>query len=126
MILNMLTEWKVDKTELILGITIPLAVVLVAVILLILYFSLKKRRKNVKEVENHIDIDDNVFFAFGGKDNIKSVELKGSRLVIELFDQTKFEKEFVKDKGIDRVLVMSNKITLVGENVEEIYKLFNK
>ncbi len=112
--------------ELCLVICIPILALLVIGVILLLFFKLRKRNKEIKVSENVTIIDETIYFAFGGKDNIKNVELKGSRLVIELIDQTKFEKVAIKDYGIDRVLVMSNKITLVGTKVNEIYSLLTK
>lgn len=115
-----------SNVELALAISIPLFALLVLAIILILFFKLRKRNKDIKEEENVNVVDETIFFAFGGKDNIKNVELKGSRLVIELVDQSKFIKDAVKGYGIDRVLVMSNKITLVGTNVNKLNELINK
>ncbi|MDY6057971.1 MAG: hypothetical protein SPI36_01840, partial [Candidatus Onthovivens sp.] len=114
-----------SNTELALVIAIPASVLVVIGILLILFFNLRKRKKTLIKEEVTPLVDETAYFAFGGKDNIKSVELKGSRLVIELFDQSKFVKDAIKDYGIDRVLVMSNKITLVGTNVNKLYELIN-
>ena len=114
-----------SNTELALAISIPASVLVVIGILLILFFNLRKRKKTLIKEEVTPLVDETAYFAFGGKDNIKSVELKGSRLVIELFDQSKFVKDAIKDYGIDRVLVMSNKITLVGTNVNKLYELIN-
>lgn len=114
-----------SNTELALVIAIPASVLVVIGILLILFFNLRKRKKSLIKKEVTPLVDETAYFAFGGKDNIKSVELKGSRLVIELFDQSKFVKDAIKDYGIDRVLVMSNKITLVGTNVNKLYELIN-
>ena len=113
------------KITSLLVISIPASVLVVIGILLILFFNLRKRKKTLIKEEVTPLVDETAYFAFGGKDNIKSVELKGSRLVIELFDQSKFVKDAIKDYGIDRVLVMSNKITLVGTNVNKLYELIN-
>lgn len=81
----------------------------------------KRNKKEEKKVEFKIENNDELLETFGGKENIEQVELKGSRLSIQLKDMNLFNKEKIKEFGIDRILLMSNKIILIGDGVNSIF-----
>ena len=115
-----------DQTQIL---TICLVVSIVVVGTLVTFLLLKKfnklpfmsNKKVEKKVEFKIENNDELLATFGGKENIEQVELKGSRLRIQLKDMNLFNKEKIKEFGIDRILLMSNKIILIGEGVNSIF-----
>ena len=116
-----------DQTQIL---TICLVVSLVVVIGTLVTFILLKKfnklpfkgnKKEEKKVEFKIENNDELLSTFGGKENIEQVELKGSRLSIQLKDMNLFNKEKIKEFGIDRILLMSNKIILIGDGVNSIF-----
>ena len=69
--------------------------------------------------------------ALGGKDNIASVSAIGSRINLSLKDKEKIDRTKLSNLGVNSVLVMSNKVTLVIANnavdiAETISKGINK
>lgn len=116
-----------DQTQIL---TICLVASIVVVVgTLVIFLLLKKfnklpfksNKKVEKKVEFKIENNDEILATFGGKENIEQVELKGSRLSIQLKDMNLFNKEKIKEFGIDRILLMSNKIILIGEGVNSIF-----
>ena len=116
-----------DQTQIL---TICLVVSIVVVVGTLVTFLLLKKfnklpfksnKKVEKKAEFKIENNDELLATFGGKENIEQVELKGSRLSIQLKDMNLFNKEKIKEFGIDRILLMSNKIILIGEGVNSIF-----
>ena len=71
--------------------------------------------------------DDKFIEALGGTDNIISYDLRGqARLSVVLKDKEKINKEELKKFYVDRFLEMSDKIILVGENLEPLAKILDK
>lgn len=72
------------------------------------------KRKKTKVISG-----DAWLIALGDKDNIKEVSATGSRLSVVLFDKEKIDREKLKELGVQSVLVMSNKVTLVIQDKAE-------
>lgn len=88
--------------------------VVLIVILVLTFIALSKRRKAQEEVVAKPVINESdIFDALGGKDNIVSRSLNGSRIVLELKDYSLVNEKALNDLGVDSVIKMSNKITLV-------------
>ncbi len=68
-----------------------------------------KRAKKISKEEKY----EQFLLALGGKENIVSYSIKGSRLSVSLKDNSLFKKDEIKNIGIDNVIIMSNKITFV-------------
>lgn len=104
------------------GIWIAVAVVaLIAItILLILYFNKKKKEGKGKIKDNTASSD--WLIALGGKENIIESTANGSRLSIKLNDQSKIDKDKLKELGVSNIVIMSDKVTLVLEDKAELIK----
>ena len=107
------------------GVSLGAILILLAIFFTLRYFKKKKETKIIVEEKHKKDIvfqDENELFdLFGGRDNIVNVELKGSRLNIELKDTSLFKKEDIKNYFIENILIMSNKVVLIGSGVESLF-----
>ena len=120
---------SLDTTGIIVISSFGVALVLLVLIGLIYYFQLKKKRKNSKEKEKKIVFehsDDKFIEALGGKENITSFELRGqSRLVLTLKDYSKIKRDELNKFYVSRLLEMSDKVILVGENLKPLEDILN-
>ena len=120
---------SLDTTGIIVISSFGVALVLLVLIGLIYYFQLKKKRKNSKEKEKKIVFehsDDKFIDALGGKENISSFELRGqSRLVLTLKDYSKIKRDELNKFYVSRLLEMSDKVILVGENLKPLEDILN-
>ena len=97
--------------------------VVAALVVLVIVFG--KRKKSVI-------VDESAWIsALGGKENIASVSAIGSRINLSLKDKEKIDRIKLTNLGVNSVLVMSNKVTLVIANnavdiAETISKGINK
>ena len=83
--------------------------VLVAILVfLIIFFGTRKKNPIVDESA--------WLTSLGGKDNINNVSAIGSRINLSLKDKEKIDREKLTNLGVNSVLVMSNKVTLVIAN----------
>ena len=120
---------SLDTTGIIVISSFGVALVLLVLIGLIYYFQLKKKRKNSKEKEKKIVFehsDDKFIEALGGKENISTFELRGqSRLVLTLKDYSKIKRDELNKFYVSRLLEMSDKVILVGENLKPLEDILN-
>ena len=120
---------SLDTTGIIVISSFGVALVLLVLIGLIYFFQLKKKRKNSKEKEKKIVFehsDDKFIEAIGGKENISSFELRGqSRLVLTLKDYSKIKRDELNKFYVSRLLEMSDKVILVGENLKPLEDILN-
>ena len=87
--------------------------VVLIIIIVLAILALKKRNKAIKAEPVVVVNDNEIFAALGGKDNIISHSLNGSRIVLELKDYSSVDEKALNDLGVASVIKMSNKITLV-------------
>lgn len=82
--------------------------------------------KNKKKKEGN-ELCEKIILNLGNKENIKTIEAKGSRLVVSLLDSSKMNEEELKNLGVTSILKMSNKITLVLGNISlEVVEFYNQ
>ncbi|MDY6430951.1 MAG: hypothetical protein SPL00_04090 [Bacilli bacterium] len=94
-------------------------VIVIAVLAILLPRLLKKEKKPAKPVLNY----DDSMNLLGGKDNIVESKINGSRITVILKNYDLVNKEEIEKLGVDRFILMSDRLILVAkENVEEIYK----
>lgn len=95
---------------------------LIIIVALAILFPYYLKRKKGKPAPRLIDKTAYVT-ALGGAENILSKELKGSRIVLHLADNSKVDKEKLKEAGVDGFILMSDKLTLVLKgDAEAAYK----
>ena len=83
--------------------------VLVAILVFLVIFFGKRKKNPI--------VDESAWLgALGGKENINSVSAIGSRINLSLKDKEKIDREKLTSLGVNSVLVMSNKVTLVIAN----------
>jgi len=83
---------------------------LIVAILVFLVIFFGKRKKNSF-------VDESAWLsALGGKENIVSVSAIGSRINLSLKDKEKIDRVKLTNLGVNSVLTMSNKVTLVIAN----------
>lgn len=118
-----------DTTGTIVVSVFAVAAVLALFIISLFAFKSKKKKKIDKAKEEKVIFehsDDKFIEALGGVENIESYELKGiSRLALVLKDYSKVNKEEIKRFYISRILEMSNKIILVGENLKPLLEILD-
>lgn len=102
-----------------LAIGVAALIVIVALAILLPYYLKRKKGKPAPRL-----IDKTAYVtALGGAENILSKELKGSRIVLHLADNSKVDKEKLKEAGVDGFILMSDKLTLVLKgDAESAYK----
>ena len=94
-----------------LWIALTFLVIIIIAILLIVFINIKKN----KQIKNDKEIEDTLLTALGGKDNIKTKSLKGTRITITLNDFSKLNEEMLNDLNVSYIK-MSEKITIVSKN----------
>lgn len=101
------------------GIWIALGIALI--ILIVLLFLIFKNKINKPNNSNkQIEVND-FYESLGGLTNIKTSSLNGSRFTVELIDNTLLNKEALKLLGVNNIIQMSNKITLViNDDIKQI------
>lgn len=118
-----------DTTGTIVISVFAVAAVLALIIITLFAFKSKKKNKLDKAKEEKVILehsDDKFIEALGGVENIENYELKGlSRLALVLKDYSKVNKEEIKRFYVSRILEMSNKIILVGENLKPLLEILN-
>ena len=98
---------------------ILLAVICVAGIIILLSYIVRKRKKEQTHVVN---ISDNLQ-AIGGKNNVLSHSLSGSRIILQLKDYSKVDREKLKKAGAVGFILKSDKLTVVfKENARGVYQ----
>lgn len=124
---NWLNDWLVNYG---IYIALGLAGVVFIVVLVLFLISLKKRKESPLGAPVINAVDDEfatkLFEAIGGKENLESSSLNGSRISVVLKDYDLINEKLLTECGVDSFIKMSNKITLVSKsNSEKIYKGLN-
>lgn len=103
---------------------IIIALVVVALIAVVLVgFLIISRKKKSKTKDQIIATNLSDFYlALGGKENVVSHNLNGTRLTLVLKDYKLVDREKLREYGVERVLSMTNKYILVGQHLEELNK----
>lgn len=102
--------------------------VLVALILIgVITFIINKNKLSKKQQKAKVAMSNDAFIeALGGTKNIKSHELRGNaRLCLVLNDKNLLKRDKIKRFYVDRILEMSDKIILVGENLNPLNEILN-
>ncbi len=87
--------------------------IVVAVLIFLVIFFGKRKKNSIVDASAWLN-------ALGGKENIASVSAIGSRINLSLKDKEKIDREKLTSLGVNSVLVMSNKVTLVINNAVDV------
>ena len=102
---------------------IGLAGLVLIVVLVLFLLALSKRKRNAPKEEPQTVDNSQVLEALGGRDNVVSHSLNGSRIALELKDYSLVDEKALNEAGIASVIKMSNKITLVVKgDSSKLYK----
>ena len=119
---NEFNEWL---TKYALPISFIVAGVVFLTVLVLFIIAMVKRKKEAKElasVTKKYDSAEAIIKALGGEANIVSKSLNGSRIALVLNDYTLIDEEALNNNGVDSLIRMSNKLTLVSkDNSDKIY-----
>jgi phosphotransferase system IIB component len=105
------------------GLYICLGVVVLIILTLIILFVIKPKRDNKNKV---VDNSNEIISLLGGKANIVSINQVGSRINLELVDDSLLDLEGLKQYGITNTIKMSSKIILVCNEASKINDLLQK
>lgn len=94
---------------------------------LVVFLLLRQKGKKQKPVEVKKDYSQSeIYLALGGKENVLTHSKAGSRISLTLKDYSKVDENKLNELGVDSVIKMSNKITLVVKgDPDSLYKLFD-
>lgn len=104
---------------------IALALALLIAVIIALFYIIpainKKRSTKVKTIDYS-----SFYEVCGGKDNIKSLSLTGTRLTLVCIDQSFVDKEKLKKEGVVNIITMSKKmVLLIEDRLKEVVSDFN-
>ena len=107
------------------GIWIAVGIAAALIVVVLLMYFLGKKPKAKKSQAKQFETNE-IFEALGGKENVLTHSKNGSRISLTLQDYDKVNEKTLNDLGVDSIIKMSNKITLVvKDDSESFYKLFN-
>ena len=88
----------------------------------------KLRKESKKNKDKNINSTyDEIILNLGGKENIVEMTVRGSRLNIVLKDNSLLNIDALKNIGVEGVIVMTSKVTLViGEDALKLKEYFEK
>lgn len=86
------------------------------ILVMILVFILLGRKKKILEPIGY----DPLLLGLGGNDNIVSVSGRGSRLSVKLKDYQVVQQDVLKANGVESLIQMSQKLTLLIAEAEQI------
>ena len=87
-----------------------LLAIIIIVVLIIVLTSIKRNKQ--KQMDQHVE--DVLLTALGGKENVASIEQKGTRVAVKLKDFEKLDESMLNDLNVSYIK-MSDKITIVSK-----------
>lgn len=105
------------------GVWIAVSVAAVIFLTVLIFFVISLKKKNNK-ISPELSINEykEIYQCLGGKDNIKNHFIKGSRITLELIDNSCINELEIKNYGVDSIIKMSNKVILiVSQNPKKFY-----
>lgn len=107
------------------GVWLAVGVAVIILVLVVIVLMLQKRGKKEPEVKKEYSSSE-IYDALGGKENVLTHQKTGSRISLSLKDYSLINEEKLNSLGVDSIIKMSNKITLVvKDDSDSFYKLFN-
>lgn len=106
------------------GIYLALGVAAIVLVVIIVFLFLQRKSKNIETKKEYSGSE--IYEALGGKENVVEHKKVGSRISLVLKDYSVVNESKLNELGVDSVIKMSNKITLVIKgDADSFYKLFN-
>ena len=106
------------------GVYLAIGVAVILATSVIVFLFLRDRDKN-KKLPNKSYSQNDILNALGGKENIIFHERNGSRISMALHDYKAMNEKRLNELGVDSIIKMSNKITLVvKDDPETFYSIF--
>ena len=100
--------------------------IFIAVVIAFIVSVLKNKKRDIKENIENKPQEEQLIKYIGGEDNVISHSINRSRIVLVLKDYSLVDEDKLKSCGVESIIKMSNKITLVSNDSSAIYKsLFN-
>ncbi len=90
-------------------ISVTLATIILVLVILFLIVP-----RFTKKDEVMVDAAD-FFQSLGGKENVKDLTIRGSRVTVVLIDPNNINREQLKKHGVSRVIFMDEKVVLLVE-----------
>lgn len=107
------------------GIFIAIGVAVIVAALVIILLLLQRKGKKVEKPAKEYSSNE-IYEALGGKENVLTHQKAGSRISLTLNDYSIIDENKLNELGVDSVIKMSNKITLViKDDSDSFYKLFD-
>jgi phosphotransferase system IIB component len=99
-------------------------IVLAVLTLVLIYYLIDKAIQSHKKTTPKEKVDgDKYLEALGGKDNIITHELVGSRIILTLHSYSKINKALLEGAGVTGFIEKSDKLTLVvKDGADEVYR----
>lgn len=105
-------------------VALPIIGAILLIVVLVLVIRSIKKNKFLKQREtSNVELINYL----GGRDNIISSKAAGSRLALVLKDYSLIDDEQIKRLGVERIIKMSNKVTLLigEEDAKKIDKIIS-
>ena len=118
---------KNDFTEFLKNNALWICLALVALIIITLVIIYVVKAPNRKANKEQPINNDEWISSLGGKENIVEISRTGSRISVNLKDDSLINRESLNNLGVSSVVKMSNKITLVvAKDSEKIFESIKK
>lgn len=80
----------------------------------------KKKEQEARESQTFVEKTNIIAELFGGKDNVKSIEIKGSRVVVNCKSTKSIEPKKLDEQGLKGSIITASSVTFpVGSKAEE-------
>ena len=107
------------------GYLLAIGAAVIVAALLVTFLLLQRRKNKTPEVSKEYSSSE-IYESLGGKDNVLTHQKAGSRISLTLKDYSKVDETKLNSLGVDSIIKMSNKITLVvKDDSDSFYKLFD-
>lgn len=107
------------------GYLLAIGAAVIIAVLVVTLLLLQKRNKKPAPIKKEYSTNE-IIDALGGKDNILTHQKAGSRISLTLNDYSLINEEQLNSLGVDSIIKMSNKITLVvKDDSDNFYKVFD-
>lgn len=103
---------------------IPVCLIVVLAIVAFIIRLTKTIKLNRKFKNRSVDSSD-LLLAYGGKENIESVNKEMTRLTVSVVSLEKVNPERIKELGAKNVLIVGNQVKSTFENIDEVYESVN-